>query len=261
MGDWVRKLFVDHSDLFLKLLDERWSRTEGLVEGVVKVLKSFDITTGNLLDLCCGNGRVSVCMAEKGFRAVGVDISRAFVEDARKKAVEHKVSNLVTFLEGDARKLREVVGDISQPFDVVVNTWTSIGYVSHEDELKVFRQARELSREGAILFVAETMHSEYLSLKFTPTAYTELDDIVLLESRRYEPTTSQLNTAWAFYRKCRENLEFIDRLEYEIHVYSLSELSSLLGKAGWETIAFYGNLSTLQPMTPLTSLNLVAKAE
>ena len=85
MSDWTRKLFVEHSDLFLKLLDERWSKTEDVVNGMLKVLSGFGIASGNLLDLCCGNGRISIYMAKKGFKAVGVDISRAFLEDARKK--------------------------------------------------------------------------------------------------------------------------------------------------------------------------------
>ena len=120
-------------------------------------------------------------------------------------------------------------------------------------------RARELSREGAILFIAETMHSDYLSVKFTPTACTEIDNIVLLENRKYDPIASQINTSWAFYEKHGEDLEFTDKVEFEHHIYSLSELSSLLKKAGWETIAFHGNLSTLQPMSPLTSLNIVAR--
>ena len=57
------------------------------------------------------------------------------------------------------------------------------------------------------------MHSEFLSLKFTPSSYSEIGNVLLLEDRKYDP------------------------------------------------IATYGNLSTLQPMSPLTSLNLVAKAE
>jgi len=57
------------------------------------------------------------------------------------------------------------------------------------------------------------------------------------------------------------DLEFIDRVEFELHVYSLSELCNLLSKAGWETTATYGNLATLQPRTPLSSLNIVAKAQ
>jgi 2-polyprenyl-3-methyl-5-hydroxy-6-metoxy-1,4-benzoquinol methylase len=261
MKDWIERLFVKNSDLFLKFLDERWSRTEEVVNGMVKVLSAFGITNGNLLDLCCGNGRISIHMAKRGFKAVGVDISKAFLEDAKRKAREHKVSNMVTFLEGDVRNLKKVVGKIRQPFDVVVNAWTSIGYFFQKDDFKIFRQARELSKENAVLLIAETMHTEFIAFKFVPTGYEEVDKIVLLESRKYDPTTSQLKTVWNFYKKCGENLEFIDRVEYELHVYSPSELCSLLRKAGWEPVAFYGSFSTLQPMSPLTSLNLVAKAK
>jgi len=261
MSDWTKELFITHSDLFLKLLNERWSRTEELVNGIVKVLGNFGITSGNLLDLCCGNGRISIYMAKRGFKVVGVDISKAFLEDAIRKAEQHGVSNNVTFSEGDIRNLTDIIGNISQLFDVVVNAWTSVGFYSQEDDLKIFRQARELSREGAILFIAETTHSEYISLKFTPTSYMEMESIVLLEKRDYDPATSEMKTTWAFYNKQGENLEFIDKIDLTIHVYSVSELSSLLKKAGWEPVAFYGNLSTLQSLSPLTSLNIVARAQ
>jgi SAM-dependent methyltransferase len=261
MNDWTRKLFVNHSDLFLKLLNERWSKTEDVVDGMVKVLSGFGITSGNLLDLCCGNGRISIYMAKKGFKAVGVDFSRAFLEDARKKAVEHRVSDNVTFLEGDVRNLKKVVGDVSHPFDVVVSAWTSIGYFSQDDDISVFRQARELSGKNAIFIIAETMHTDFLAVKFTPTSYQEVGDIVLLENRKYDATTSQIKANWAFYNKRGENLEFIDRIELENHVYSQSELSSVLRKAGWEPVAFYGSFLTLQALSPFGSLNVVARAK
>jgi ubiquinone/menaquinone biosynthesis C-methylase UbiE len=258
--DWVTRLFVDRSDLFLKLLNERWLKTEELVNGMARVLGDFGIRSGDLLDLCCGNGRVSVYMAKRGFKTLGVDISRAFLDDARRKAQEHGVSGLVSFLEGDVRKLEDVIGTRrSSGFDVVVNAWTSVGFYSQEDDLSVFKQARELSRKGAVLFVVETMHAEYLSLKFTPTSYAELEDIVLLENRKYDPITSQVSTSWIFYNRLGQNLEFIDKIDITHHVYSLSELSSLLLKAGWEVVASYGNLATLQPMSPLTHMNVVAK--
>ncbi|MEM3730443.1 MAG: hypothetical protein QW667_02930 [Candidatus Bathyarchaeia archaeon] len=66
MEEWIKKLFVERADIFLKLLNERWARTEGLVNGMLKALSSFNIFSGNLLDLCCGNGRISVYMAKKG---------------------------------------------------------------------------------------------------------------------------------------------------------------------------------------------------
>jgi hypothetical protein len=104
------------------------------------------------------------------------------------------------------------------------------------------------------------MPSEYISVKFAPTSYMEVGDIVLLENRTYDQTTSQMKTVWAFYRKHGEDLRFVDRIEFVLHVYNVSELSALLRKAGWEPTAFYGSLVTLQPMNPLTSLNMVARA-
>jgi SAM-dependent methyltransferase len=260
MRDWINKLFIERSDLFLKIMDQRWAKTELLVNGIVKVLDDFGIKSGKLLDLCCGNGRTSIYMAKKGFRAVGVDISKAFLDDAKRKAKEHGVSGKVTFLQGDVRKLEEIVGSNSKPFDVIVNVWTSVGFYSEKDDMNIFKQARQLAREGAILFIAETLHTEYVSLKFTPTSYAELDDIVMLENRKYDPTTAQMNSLWTFYKRRGENLEFTDKVEIIHHVYGLSELCSLLKRAGWETVASYGNLSTLQPMSPLTSMNIVAKA-
>jgi len=237
MEDWIRKLFVERAGIFLKLLDERWKITEELVNGMVKVLNGFGIASGNLLDLCCGNGRISIHMAKKGFKAVGVDISRAFIEDANKKAREHGVSDKTKFVEGDVRCLKEVLKGVSESFDVVVNAWTSIGYFPKEEELNIFKQARELSKEGAILFIAETVHTEFFSLKFTPTDYSEIDNIVILENRTYDPKIAQLSTTWTFYKRHKNDLKFIDKVDFQLHIYSLSELVELLKKAGWETVA------------------------
>jgi ubiquinone/menaquinone biosynthesis C-methylase UbiE len=235
-------------------------KTEELANGMTRVLGGFGVESGNLLDLCCGNGRVSIYMAERGFKTVGVDISQAFLEDARRKARERGVSNLVNFLEGDVRNLNGVIGRSFQPFDIIVSAWTSIGFYKQEDDLSIFKQARQLSKEGATLFVAETIHTEYLSLKFTPTSYTELDHIIMLENRKYDPTTSQISTSWTFYNKRGQDLEFVDKVDITHRVYSLSELAALLRRAEWETVATYGSLSTLQPMSPLTHMNIVAKA-
>jgi ubiquinone/menaquinone biosynthesis C-methylase UbiE len=260
MSDWTNKLFIERADLFLKLLNQRWLRTEELVNGMARVLSDYGIEQGRLLDLCCGNGRVSINMAKRGFIAVGVDISRTFLKDAKRRAEEHGVSRMVTFLEGDVRELKSFVNRKSGPFDVVVSAWTSIGFYSEEDDLNVFRQARELSKPGAVLFIAETMHTGYLSIKFAPASYAEVDGMLMLEDRNYDPTSGRMRTAWLFYERKGQDLHFVDRVDIDHRVYSLTELCSLIRKAGWEIVAHYGNLSTLQPMTPLTHMNIVARA-
>jgi hypothetical protein len=56
MTHWTNKLFIERSDLFLKIMNQRWAKTEQLVKGIVKLLDDFGIKSGNVLDLCYGNG-------------------------------------------------------------------------------------------------------------------------------------------------------------------------------------------------------------
>ena len=108
----------------------------------------------------------------------------------------------------------------------------SIGLYSKEDDLSTFKQARQLSREDAILFVAEPTHTEYLSIKSAPTSYTQVGDTVMLENRKYDPIKTWTNTSWTFYSKRSNDLEYVDRADLKHYVYSPSELSALLRKAG-----------------------------
>jgi ubiquinone/menaquinone biosynthesis C-methylase UbiE len=285
MDDWIKKVFVEYSDVFLRFLDERWPQTEDLVNGMISVLNEFGINSGRMLDCCCGNGRISIYMAKNGYKAVGIDISKAFLEVALKKACENGVSNLTEFLEGDVRKLKKVIGNISELFDIVVSAWDSIGYFSRNQDLLILKQMRELSKKGAILFILDTAHKDYVfrvtsrNRRKTADAVAlaaeyrspkprgqsggskEQEVLVVLENREYDLKTSTLRRYWTLYDKLGEDLRLRDRLEMKIHVYSLSELSILLGKAGWKLLASYGNLATLQPLNPLTRMNLVARAE
>ncbi|MEM4610957.1 MAG: methyltransferase domain-containing protein [Thermoproteota archaeon] len=258
MEDWVRRIFIERAGLFLKIMNERWLKTEALVDGMIRLLKDFSVEGGKVLDLCCGNGRVAISFAKKGFTAVGIDLSPTFIEDAKARARELGVSKKVDFICGDVRRLLSLVPKDSC-FNVVTSVWTSIGYYGKSEDLEVFKQARQLTREGGILFIAETAHRDSLSLRVCPSSFTIHEDIVLVEETRWDANTSRLRTTWSFYAKNGDNLKFIDRITFEIYIYSLSELASMLKEAGWETVATYGNLATRQPFTPWTELNLVAK--
>src|SRR6266705_1529218 len=45
----------------------------------------------HLLDLPCGNGRLSFELAKRGYRVTGVDISEEFIEEARASAMAASV--------------------------------------------------------------------------------------------------------------------------------------------------------------------------
>jgi D-alanine-D-alanine ligase len=260
MTDWQEKLFIDRADLSIRIMNIRWPYTERSVEGIVDILNEHGIKGGHVLDLCCGNGRISVHLARRGFRATGVDFSKPYLEDARRNAERLGVSDATRFVEGDVRDLAGVLRDQGEPFDAVVSAWTSIGYYTIEDDLSTFRQARRLSREGSVLFTIDTQHEGRAVQLGSGSSTLELDDMVMLEKTTYDPITARRDTTWTFYRRRGRDLEYIDEVYYKIHVYSLSELSKLLGEAGWRVETCYGNIATRQAFGPSTGMNIVAQA-
>lgn len=58
---------------------------------------------GSALDLGCGTGTWSIKLAERGWRAVGVDLVPKAIDAARRRAREAEVD--VTFVEGDVTAL------------------------------------------------------------------------------------------------------------------------------------------------------------
>ncbi len=258
MSQWAGKTFKTRADLMVRLMNLRWPHTERIVQGMLDTLKTYGVDEGRVLDLCCGNGRVSTHFALKGFTATGVDYSPTFIEDAKSKAAEHHVADKVEFIVGDIRDLDALLGD--QMYDVVVNAWTSIGYTTWEDDVTMFRQARMHAKDDAVLFVVDTMHQGRASMNPKQMNFVDLGDMLMLESGNYDMLSSRIHTVWRFYKKRGDDLVYEDECEYDIRVYSLSELSSLLRESGWRVESYYGGIVTKQPMSPNTGMNIVAKA-
>ena len=55
-----------------------------------------------ILDLACGYGRHALEFARRGYEVVGVDITKAYIEDAKKSAKEMGLRH-VSFICGDIR--------------------------------------------------------------------------------------------------------------------------------------------------------------
>lgn len=63
-----------------------------------------DLVPGTVLDLACGEGRNAVWLAERGWRATGVDFSPVALEKARRLAASRRVT--VRWVEADVRVWR-----------------------------------------------------------------------------------------------------------------------------------------------------------
>jgi len=66
--DWPHKLFINHGNLFLTLLENKAGSTKLEVDGLVRIFEEFKVPKhSRILDVSCGIGRHSVPLAERGY--------------------------------------------------------------------------------------------------------------------------------------------------------------------------------------------------
>jgi len=106
-----------------ELIKDMWA-LGSFPDRIVELLRPFNLPPEKtrILDLGCGKGAVFITLAhELGFRAVGIDACRPFLEEAKSKAEEYRVSERCRLEYGDIRKAVQTLKD----FDVVI--YVSLG--------------------------------------------------------------------------------------------------------------------------------------
>ncbi len=103
-----------------------------------------------ILDVGCGNGRNSRYLAEKGFEVVGIDISPAQVEIAKRRAAAELPGKPVRFLVGDATKLPLE----DNGFDAAIFIATLHHLTSPEERVLAMRELHRCVRVGGRCLVS-----------------------------------------------------------------------------------------------------------
>ncbi len=86
------------------------------------ILETLDLPdTVSIMDLCCGEGRYTVLLKDRGYRITGLDISETLIDSGRKK-YPHLDLRL-----GD---MREIPGT----YDLILSLFTSFGYFDTDEE-------------------------------------------------------------------------------------------------------------------------------
>ena len=90
-------------------------------EDIDRVLALAGNDPRRVLDLCCGPGRHTIPLAQKGIEVTAVDLSSFLLNRARENAGAAKVAP--EFVQGDMRSFMR-----PNAFDAVLNLYTSFGY-------------------------------------------------------------------------------------------------------------------------------------
>ena len=66
--------------MFLRIMNEKWKTAEAEANAIAKLLRKHGLEKGKVLDLMCGNGRISINLAKLSYKVVGIDISPMYIE-------------------------------------------------------------------------------------------------------------------------------------------------------------------------------------
>ncbi len=203
--------------------------TEEEVEFITQVLK---LKKGSyILDLCCGQGRHSVRLAEKGFYVIGLDYS----EELLKLVPEHDSKAKLWFVKGDMRN----IPFCKDMFDAVINLFTSFGFFSDKENLQTLKSmASVLKPKGKLLL---DYWNPYVAVQLDGTRnwWWINDNLLSLAEVRYDFSVGRLydvrtiiNTKDGSIRNAIRNLRF----------YTLPEIDEMLKKAGMRMLKVYGDI-------------------
>lgn len=131
------------ADVYDQLVE--WAPYELWVDDLERRLRSHGLPEGaRLLDVACGTGLSTIPWAQRGYEAVGVDISPDMLERARDRAAECGCS--VTFRQGDMLDLQA-----ERPFDAVICMHSGLDYLPDDEALRrAFRSARGCLRQAGL---------------------------------------------------------------------------------------------------------------
>jgi SAM-dependent methyltransferase len=91
-----------------------------------------------ILDLCCGDGRIAQTLSKRGYRVTGLDGSERMLTFAKQRAPK------VEFFLADARRFK-----LPRRFDAVISTFDSLNHVMNTADLnKVFRNVAACLKLG-----------------------------------------------------------------------------------------------------------------
>lgn len=186
---------------------------------------------GAILDVPCGEGRISRELAARGHRVTGVDITEALLDDARRLAQERGLD--VSWQHLDMRDL-----PWKEDFDGAVNFWGSFGYFDDEGNLAFADAVANALKPGG-RFLIETFTAETLLPQFGERWWDRHAGALVLQDRRYDHEQGRIATEWTFLREGEEPVVHTS----SIRLYTYSQLCQMLEAVGFVSFDGYDSLS------------------
>jgi SAM-dependent methyltransferase len=192
--------------------------TDGEADTIVQLLCAAP--GAQLLDVPCGGGRLSLVLAELGYRLTGVDVSAEFLAHARSCDGADRVN-------WEHREMR----DLPWPgrFDGGFCVGNSFGYLDDEGNAAFLRAVAAALKPGARFILETPMVLENLLGHLQDRPWWKVGEIYLLVSNHYDHTRSRLDIEYTFLANGRSEVRHGSH-----RAYRFAELRQLIESSGFD---------------------------
>src|ERR1700682_5456268 len=252
-SNWYEDFFHGVSlDLWRKVISPEHTKAEA--DFLVTALHGN--AESHVLDVPCGNGRLSFELAGRGYRMTGMDISGEFIAEARSRASalrsgqQNPTANaggadevarafrawkaagtpVPQFLLGNMRNIEgEAIYDGTYCFG------NSFGFLEYADMETFLAGVARALKPGARFVIETGMAAESAIGKFEAEASHQIDDILLTIKERYLAEESCIDTEYVFERDGKTESRFARHW-----IYTAAEIRRMLERAGFEVLNLFG---------------------
>jgi SAM-dependent methyltransferase len=183
-----------------------------------------------IADVPCGEGRLALALAARGYAVTGVDLSPPVLEEAR--AAARKRGLTVRLEQRDMR-------DLPWPaaFDHAFCFGNSFGYFDDEGNLAFLRALAGLLKPGGRLVLETGLAAESILMHPLGRRWSRFGDLLFLHETSYEATTGRLTSDYTLVQNGQ-----VEGKQAVFQVYSCHELVRMLRAAGFGLVETYGSL-------------------
>ena len=221
--EWYRKWF--NTD-YLQLYRHRSSdEAENFVQ--MLIVKGWLNPEGRILDIACGAGRYMISLLSKGVDIYGIDLSKDLLSIAKSKMSRMIGSRLV---RSDMRLL-----PFRQKFDAAMSLFTSFGYFSDPDNLRVIEETGRVLKTGGI-FILDYFNYESVVNNLRPISIKRLGRIIAEERRRYDVRSRRITKTVILYKENK-----IEEFFESVRCYTLDEVIDFFQMHNFQICKVYGD--------------------
>ncbi len=203
-----------------------------------KIFERYALRPSLGLDLGCGTGSMTLCLAERGVDMTGVDISEDMLAVASKKSVGKNI----LYLNQDMAEL-ELYGTV----DFAVSGLDCINYITDKRKLlKTFRLVNNYLNPGG-LFIFDINTPRKLENTLGNNVFVlEEDNVFLTWQNEFDKRRGLCEFYLSFFLKQGEMYRRFDE-QHTQRAYTEAEIRELVEKSGMRLIGVYDELSFNKP--------------